>query len=375
MRVCLAILNAEVARGGAERYTRDLAAALVGRGISVTTAAVEFDEGWPGERVALGARAMTRVGSYQRYIQQLDQLVERERFDVVHAMLPVLRCDVYHPHAGIAAETKRWGPMEHFNRRRRAMLLAERDLILGNEPPITLSLSNYVLRRLRSVYPGAPSEVVLNGTDLRKFDPAVVGAGVRESTRQAWGVEEGDFVLLSIAQNFARKGIPVAVEAVAGLNAAPELGGRRVKLVVVGRDDPGPVVALAKGLKAEGQVILPGPVSDPRGCYAGADLFVLPTYHDPCSLVVIESLAMGLPVVSTVFNGSCEWMTDGVHGRVLGEVEARGLAKAVAGYVLDGNALMAARARCLELRPALGVDRHVDRVLEVYEKAMLERVG
>jgi hypothetical protein len=61
-----------------------------------------------------------------------------------------------------------------------------------------------------------------------------------------------------------------------------------------------------------------------------ADFFVLPTRHDPCSLVVLESLAMGVPVISTRFNGASEIMTDGVHGYVLPEPrDVRAIAGAI----------------------------------------------
>ena len=35
--------------------------------------------------------------------------------------------------------------------------------------------------------------------------------------------------------------------------------------------------------------------------------------------MVLEALAMGLPVISTVFNGACEIMSDGEHGFVLAD--------------------------------------------------------
>lgn len=379
MKVLLAILNAAVARGGAERYTRDLAAAFLGRGMEVATAAVSFDGDWPGRKIEVGARAVTRAGVYSRYLGQLDRVIDEEGaggagsggggggWDIVHAMLPVKRCDLYHPHAGIAAETKRWGPFEHLNRRRRGMLLAERDLLIAADPPVTLSLSNYVLGRFRAVYPGAPSEVVLNGVDTGRFDPEAA-RGMRAGVRKAWGILEGEKVILCVAQDFARKGVPVAVEAMAKLRDLP------VKLVVVGRDDPEPVLAVAKGLGVEGKVVLPGAMGDTRGAYAGADLFTLPTYHDPCSLVVIEALAMGLPVISTVFNGSCEWMKDGVHGRILPEVDAGMLAGAFRELLVDEGRREAAARACLGLRGVLSAEHHVSRVLQVYEKARLERV-
>ena len=37
-----------------------------------------------------------------------------------------------------------------------------------------------------------------------------------------------------------------------------------------------------------------GRANDPRSFYRDADFFVLPTRHDPCSLVVLEALAMSV---------------------------------------------------------------------------------
>ena len=43
-----------------------------------------------------------------------------------------------------------------------------------------------------------------------------------------------------------------------------------------------------------------------RNCYFAADFFVHPTFYDPCSLVVLEALACGLPVITTRYNGAAE---------------------------------------------------------------------
>src|SRR5437764_4999522 len=87
----------------------------------------------------------------------------------------------------------------------------------------------------------------------------------------------------------------------------------KLKIMVVGNRDakfhPPP--------DAAAQVSFAGEVADTRPFYRDADFFVLPTRHDPCSLVVLEALAMGLPVISTKFNSATEIMADGVHGFIL----------------------------------------------------------
>jgi UDP-glucose:(heptosyl)LPS alpha-1,3-glucosyltransferase len=43
-----------------------------------------------------------------------------------------------------------------------------------------------------------------------------------------------------------------------------------------------------------------------RNAYFAADFLVHPTFYDPCSLVVLEALACGLPIITTRYNGASE---------------------------------------------------------------------
>src|SRR5439155_13157775 len=62
---------------------------------------------------------------------------------------------------------------------------------------------------------------------------------------------------------------------------------------------------------------------DIRPCFHAADFFVLPTYYDPCSLVVFEALACGLPVITTACNGAGELIAEGREGFVVNAPDAR----------------------------------------------------
>src|SRR5512138_18721 len=115
MEIGLVILHADPARGGAERYTVDLARDLAARGHRVTiisaTRADSVPESIGGVRLRM--RGVTRLGRYRAFLDALDEHLGSHRYDIVHAMLPVRRCDVYHPHAGIAAESIRAGHRKH----------------------------------------------------------------------------------------------------------------------------------------------------------------------------------------------------------------------------------------------------------------------
>jgi UDP-glucose:(heptosyl)LPS alpha-1,3-glucosyltransferase len=59
--------------------------------------------------------------------------------------------------------------------------------------------------------------------------------------------------------------------------------------------------------------------------YAAADAYVGPSLEDTFALPPEEAMACGLPVITTVTNGTSEIMTDGVDGYILsdpGDVEA-----------------------------------------------------
>ena len=82
---------------------------------------------------------------------------------------------------------------------------------------------------------------------------------------------------------------------------------------------------------------------------------------------------MGLPVVSTRFNGACEVMTPCEHGVVQadpGDVDARA---DVMRQLLDDDRRRAMHEACMALRPSLSYERHLDRLCGIYERAMEER--
>jgi UDP-glucose:(heptosyl)LPS alpha-1,3-glucosyltransferase len=117
------------------------------------------------------------------------------------------------------------------------------------------------------------------------------------------------------------------------------------------------------------------PTSQPQEFYRQADFFVLPTKHDPCSLVVLEALAMGLPVISTTFNGATEIMEHGTHGFVLSNpayVDA--LAAAMRDLCDDDRRREMAEA-CLALRPRLAYEHHLNELLAIYMRVIAARAG
>jgi UDP-glucose:(heptosyl)LPS alpha-1,3-glucosyltransferase len=350
MKIALVILHADPMRGGAERYTLDLAAALHARNHEVTLLATTFAEVPAGvKRIQLAAGGITRKQRYLAALDSLDQHQSGAHYDLVHAMLPVRRCDLYHPHAGLAAAAN----IDIFNPRRREMARVEQQLLGVTNPPRVLCLSQYLKQSVRKFYPLDDEHlpILFNAVDIERFDP----------TRRAAEKNSAEIVALIIAQDFVRKGLHETITALS------KVSDKNLLLNVVGKQSTSGYEKLARQLGIKNRVRFAGPTRDTFTAYRNADFFVLPTKHDPCSLVVLEALAMGLPVISTKFNGACEIMTDGRHGFVLSDpADTDALAYAMR-KLLDAPLRERMSNACLELRPGLSYQQHVNRLLEIYQ--------
>jgi UDP-glucose:(heptosyl)LPS alpha-1,3-glucosyltransferase len=357
MKIGLVILHGDPSRGGAERYTVDLAAALGRRGLDARIIATSFsDEVLTASRVEIPANAITRAGRYRAFLAGLEQHFAQNSYDVIHAMLPIPRCDIYHPHAGMMAEQLSKLSIV-FNPRRRRMAEVERELLTGAQPPIVLCLSEYSKADVTKHYTLPPDRLVtlFNGVDLDRFQPShAARAQVLESLR----LRPDSIIALIVANDWARKGVTEA------MRAMPLVGDPRLALIVVGSGDT--TFYSREAIKFHANVIFAGKVKDTKPFYEAADFFIMPTKHDPCSLVALEALAMGVPVISTKCNGATEVMTDGVHGYVLDNPrDLPGIVEAMK-KMLDADRRAAMAQACLELRPRLSFEHHLDRLEAIY---------
>jgi glycosyltransferase involved in cell wall biosynthesis len=172
------------------------------------------------------------------------------------------------------------------------------------------AVSGGVADELRFLYQGLPVTVTPNGIDLDRFRP---DPAERDRTRAQRGVSAGQTVALFVGGDWDRKGLGLAIDAVAKSRAH----GRDVLLWVVGPGDEARFQARADALGAGNAVVFFGRRTDTERFYRAADVFVLPSEYETFSIVCFEAAACGLPVVAPPLHGVSDLIGDGEAGTVV----------------------------------------------------------
>lgn len=140
--------------------------------------------------------------------------------------------------------------------------------------------------------------------------------------------EAGAVSILSVGRLIPGKGMPILLAALRILTQR----GVRIRLVVVG---DGPARAsfeqAARDLDLEDHVRFAGAVGQDeiRSCYAEADIFCLPSFAEGIPVVLMEAMAMQVPVVSTRIAGIPELVSHGIDGLLVAPGRAGELADAL----------------------------------------------
>jgi UDP-glucose:(heptosyl)LPS alpha-1,3-glucosyltransferase len=144
-------------------------------------------------------------------------------------------------------------------------------------------------------------------------------------------------------------------------------------LIVVGNAKYAHYESLARRLGVHDRVNFLGFRADPRDAYFAADFLVHPTFYDPCSLVVVEALACGLPVVTTQYNGASELLTPPTDGLIVRDPhDARELAAAIAD-MCDPAKLAARKTAAAEAGRRWTFEDHYRQLLGVFEEVVARK--
>ncbi len=390
VRVAVVIESFDPMAGGNERSTDQIMRELVKRGHRVTlvTGCCKPAD----EPVGVTTRAMSRrksssairLAAFSRWARA--QLAEG-RFDTSLSMTMAVPAAVLQPRGGTVRETlarnvaMRGGGLCSRKKQLEILLDPKQQLLLALERKTlrhaavyrVAALSQYVVRQLQQHY-GFPAErtvVIPNAAVVPDADAGQRQAW-RRAVRERFDVSDSATLFLLAAQNPSLKGYPTLLEALRKLRerGAPGDSGGAVALLAGGFGDTQRAEAQAAGV---GEMVrLVGQSKEMPTLFAAADVTVLPTWYDPSSKVVLESLMMGTPAISTAYNGASDHLApaDGApRGLVISDPgSAEQLAQAMA-RLMDPAFRAACSEACAGLADQLSMTRHVDALERVLADA------
>lgn len=155
---------------------------------------------------------------------------------------------------------------------------------------------------------------VYNGIDPSEFDPSARDA-CRKWLGQEFDLEETDFVLLFAGDIRTRsKGLHFLL-----MSLQEDQVDKRVKLLIAGDTKRSPFVREVQVNGLSDRVRFIGFRKDLHRVLAGADTFVLPTTYDSFSMVLLEAMACGTPVIvsSPKYCGAAELIRHMENGIIL----------------------------------------------------------
>jgi glycosyltransferase involved in cell wall biosynthesis len=192
-----------------------------------------------------------------------------------------------------------------------------------------VAVSNALAERIRALVPqGLPP---IARIPCAGFDPEIFVPGDRTAARQALGIQPTAKLVVFVGHLVPIKNVNVLVEAWKRAVARETLQ-RTDRLVLIGDgSERSALQRAAQQADLGGQVCFAGtlPQAEVARWMSAADALCLPSQNEGMPNVVVEALAMGLPVVASRVGGIPELVRDGVNGRLVPAGDPAALADAL----------------------------------------------
>lgn len=326
MKVIIEIEHFDPGKGGAEAYTALLCDYLIRQGHHIEVLAMDWQNGPPGiNLVRVPVKGLTRWQRWLSFVAKTKTIVQERGADLVLAVNRGGGMDLFQPHGGTVPGSQRQNVLRQpnslaagikaagFQFGPKAVVARMLDHMAYQNAKRFVALSQMVASDMARYYtiPEEKIALIYNGVDLQRFHPDTKKK-YGHQVRKRLGIPDDMLVFSLVAHNFSLKGVRELIISASNME-------KREKCcwLVAGNGKQERFLNLAKRLCVESRIIFTGAVSRPEEIYAASDVYVHPTWYDPCSLVILEAQASGLPVITTRFNGAAELLQDGRSGFVI----------------------------------------------------------
>ncbi len=298
-------------------------------------------------------------------VRQLRRILKEQRFDIVHAHDPHGLTAAYlagaHRRSALVVHRRVTFPIKR-GRWALSRYRAARRII---------AISRFVADRV--VEAGLDSSrigIVYDGVELPHMVTPESRREMRQETRRAWGIADGDIVAGCVGYFVEGKGQDALIRAWPSvLQRFPSS-----RLLLVGDGPLRPHLEdLARESGAASSIIFAGFLENISAAYRAMDVFVFPAQMEGLGSSLLLAMAHGLPVVAADSGGVPEVVEDGSNGLLARGMEPEDYSKAISTLLEDparAAKLGAAARETIEQR--FTADRMVEGLIENYEKAMAE---
>jgi glycosyltransferase involved in cell wall biosynthesis len=209
-----------------------------------------------------------------------------------------------------------------------------------------------------------PLPVVYMGIDRATFNPQT-RAVRRADARRELGMGDDRFVFVLVGNDWRKKGLFTL------LDAMPLLADLPVVLLVAGNDETHSYQKQIQDSHLEDRLRFLPSRGDVAHYYAAADAYVGPSLEDTFAQPPAEAMACGLPVITTVTNGTAEIMTDGEDGILLRDpLDARALAGAMRSLATDHELCRRLGGNATRTAHQYTWDRNAEQFLEIFAQIL-----
>jgi len=146
-------------------------------------------------------------------------------------------------------------------------------------------------------------------------------------SREDLNVHDADIVLINVGRLDKHKGIPYLISALRLLNSM-----LNVKLILIGSGvEKRKIYGLIRKYNLENKVIHFENISDRRKfeLYKIADIFVMPTLYEGLPTVVLEAMAVGLPIVASNVSEIPTVVRNGINGFLVPPANPKAIATSI----------------------------------------------
>jgi len=281
----------------------------------------------------------------------------------VHIVFHEFYARVRHELALLKVPVSRWPVTVHRKMYYKLIMALERRIY--TDPKVRLAaVSKLVSAQLEKHFGRTDSVVIPNAIDTVFFNSEARLAR-RSVSRQSLKLDDSDFVVLLIGNDWKKKGLEQLLRALAMIEIP-------IRLLVVGKDDPGLYRPALRQLRLDGRVRFLAPSVDVLSFYAAADAYVAPSLEDAFGLPILEAMACGLPVIASVQAGASENVVDGTTGYLLRDpmnhAELADLIRRLASDKSAAEKIGAAAAQFV--KSSVSWDHNVSATREFLEKAL-----